>query len=394
MMQPSVDDALVSHAGTPQDGAVLTATRDLLWIETSEDARTAALRLVDELGGIVVAPDAAGAAALPIDLSFGVGDPVVPSAAVDSVARLLLSRHLPGFVRDANRAVELAARTERLARDADVDALTGLANRRVMGRALGRLRTGDIVMMLDLDDFKLLNDRSGHLQGDEVLRALGRVISETVRARDLAGRFGGEEFLILLDAPTDDAGVESFLARLLVAWGQRRPHPVTFSVGIARVGPDQADAVKLADAAMYAAKRSGKNRWRWSGPAEPTAGSTLDLNAEPTAEHRDPAPGAGTAAAFVAHSLLSVPVAGRPALLAAFEDRLGRVDGWPGFQRLEVWTDRADPTSFVMVSWWDDESAFRAYMASDDHRESHARIPAGDSRPHPDRFTGYEVVTR
>lgn len=386
MIQPSVDDHLVSHVGTPQDRVVLTATRELLWIETAADARTAALRLVDELGGIVVAPDVGGASALPIDLSFGVGDPVVPSAAADSVSRLLLSRHLPGFIRDAHRAVELAARTQRLARDADVDALTGLANRRVMGRALGRLQTGDIVIMLDLDDFKLLNDRSGHLQGDEVLRALGRVISETVRARDLAGRFGGEEFLIVLDAPTEDAGVEAFLARLQAAWEQRRPHPVTFSAGIARVGPDQGDAVQLADAAMYAAKRSGKNRWRWSGRAEPTA--------EPTAERPDPSPTAATAAAFVAHSLLSVPVAGRPALLAAFADRLGRVDGWPGFQRLEVWTDRADPTSFVMVSWWDDEPAFRAYMASDDHRESHARIPAGDSRPRPDRFTSYEVVTR
>jgi heme oxygenase (mycobilin-producing) len=337
-MQPSVDDPLVNRAGTPQDAVVLAATRDLLWIETPADARTTALRLVDELGGTVIAPDAAGAAALPIDLSFGVGDPVVPSAPADSVAHLLLSRHLPGFVRDANRAVELASRAQRLARDADIDALTGLPNR--------------------------------------------RVISGTVRARDVAGRYGGEEFLIVLDAPTDQAGVEAFLERLLATWEEQRPHPVTFSAVIARVGPDHGDAVGLADAAMYAAKRAGRSRWSWSGAVEPTV------------ELGDPWPSAASAAGFVAHSLLSVPVTGRRALLAAFADRRRRVDAWPGFQRLEVWGDRSDPTSFVMVSWWDDDAAFRAYMASDDHRDSHARIPTGGSRPRPERFTSYEVVTR
>ena len=385
MMMPSVDEPRTAPTGTPQDDVVLSATRELLWIETADDARTAALRLVDELGGIVVSPDTAGANALPIDLSFGIGDPVVPSAPVDSVARLLLSRHLPGFVRDAHRAVDLAARTEMLTQDAEIDVLTGLSNRRVMGRALGRLRNGDTVVMLDLDHFKQLNDQLGHVQGDEVLRSLGRAITETIRARDLASRFGGEEFLILLNEPIDTAGVEAFLERLRANWEEYRPHPVTFSAGIAQVGGDPGDVVERADTAMYAAKRAGRDRWRWSQAAEPT---------EEPAAHSDAVPTVESAPAFVAHSLLSVPVIGRAALLAAFADRLGQVDGWPGFQRLEVWTDRSDPTSFVMVSWWDDESAFKAYMASDDHRDSHARIPDGEMRPRPERFTRYEVFAR
>lgn len=382
MLPLPVDDLLVSPAPTPQDGVALAATRELLWIETPADARAVALRLVDELGGVVVAPDATGGAALPIDLSFGVGDPVVPTAPDDSIARLLLSRHLPGFVRDAHRAVELAARTQRLARDADFDALTGLPNRRVVGRALGRLRAGDVVIMLDLDRFKQLNDRLGHLQGDEVLRALGRAITETVRARDLAGRMGGEEFLIVLNEPVHAAGVEAFLQRLRDTWEQLRPQPVTFSAGIARVAPELGDAVRRADAAMYAAKRAGRDRWIWSGAAAAVDGQ------------RDGAPPIELAPAFVAHSLLSVREAGREALRAAFADRLGRVEAWSGFRHLEVWADRSDPDSFVMVSWWDDEAAFRKYMASDDHRDSHARIPGGVSRPRPERFTSYEVIAR
>jgi heme-degrading monooxygenase HmoA len=99
-------------------------------------------------------------------------------------------------------------------------------------------------------------------------------------------------------------------------------------------------------------------------------------------------------AAFVAVSDLSVPEAGRAALVAAFRERLGAVDGRPGFQRLEVWEDPTDPTALVMVSWWDSEAAFSSYMRSDDHRRSHARIPDGPHRARPRRFRRYQVIAR
>lgn len=76
--------------------------------------------------------------------------------------KILLARHLPRFVRDAQRALELTARTERLAEEADIDVLTGLATRRVFGRAIGRLQENDVVILLDLDHFKQLNDTQGH----------------------------------------------------------------------------------------------------------------------------------------------------------------------------------------------------------------------------------------
>lgn len=100
------------------------------------------------------------------------------------------------------------------------------------------------------------------------------------------------------------------------------------------------------------------------------------------------------AAPFVAFSDLTVPAAGRAAVVAAFGRRLGAVDSWPGFQSLEVWADPGDPTALVMVSWWDTEEAFAAYMGSADHRRSHARIPTGDNRPRPRSFRRYQVIAR
>jgi heme-degrading monooxygenase HmoA len=89
-----------------------------------------------------------------------------------------------------------------------------------------------------------------------------------------------------------------------------------------------------------------------------------------------------------------VPPGGRDELIAGFRSRLGRVEHWPGFQRIEVWADASDPTAFVMVCWWDTEEAFRTYMGSPDHRASHKRIPVGELRPRPDRFTRYTLVAR
>jgi heme-degrading monooxygenase HmoA len=99
-------------------------------------------------------------------------------------------------------------------------------------------------------------------------------------------------------------------------------------------------------------------------------------------------------APFVVVSHLSVPEPGRAALVTAFTQRLGAVDGWPGFQQLQVWADPTDPTALVMVSWWDTEAAFTSYMHSDEHRRSHARIPDGPHRARPRHFRRYNVIAR
>jgi diguanylate cyclase (GGDEF)-like protein len=376
MSEPS-DEALPPLA-TRELRARLAATRELLWISSAADAQAAAIRFVEALGGSVVPAEEADGAALPVDVSFGHGVPLLPTASATGGTDTALARALPAFVRDAHRALELAERTERLAEEASIDVLTGLPNRRAVGRALGRLRPDDELVVLDLDHFKRLNDTLGHPQGDRVLRALGEVLSDSVRARDLAGRFGGEEFIIVLSAE-DGTGAEAFLERLRARWETVRPHPVTFSAGIARGGDHPQRALRQADAAMYRAKAAGRDRWCWA-------------EAAPTEEHD--AGGAGSVAGFVAFSRVEVPVAGSQELVAAFADRLRAVDAWTGFDRLEVWATPDDPTRFVMVSWWDDEAAFRAYMGSDDHRRSHARIPGGADRPRPAGFEAYRVVTR
>ncbi|MCU1496403.1 MAG: antibiotic biosynthesis monooxygenase [Acidimicrobiales bacterium] len=101
-----------------------------------------------------------------------------------------------------------------------------------------------------------------------------------------------------------------------------------------------------------------------------------------------------TEGAFVAVSNITVPEAGRAALLDAFGQRLGAVDSWPGFKGLQVWADQSDPAALVMVSWWDTEDNFTTYMRSADHRRSHARIPGGPARARPSQFRRYELIAR
>ena len=78
----------------------------------------------------------------------------------------------------------------------------------------------------------------------------------------------------------------------------------------------------------------------------------------------------------------------------AFQARLKAVDGWPGFQHLEVWADVARPTEYSMVSWWDTPEAFRAYMQSADHRRSHERVATDEKRPRAVKFRRFRVVAR
>jgi len=244
----------------------LEATRALLWITSPADARSIVTGVIVDLGGAVVPADSTDSDALPVDVSFGDGEPVVPKAPPASVARILLERHLPSLVHDVRRALETGSHVERLAEEASIDTLTRLPNRRTLSRALGRLRAGDVVIMIDLDHFKQVNDASGHAAGDHVLRVLGHVLRETVRECDTAGRFGGEEFVVILREGSDP---QAFLERLRGVWQRSRPEPITFSAGIARVGTEPSVALRAADRAMYRAKETGRDRWTWSGGIDP-----------------------------------------------------------------------------------------------------------------------------
>jgi diguanylate cyclase (GGDEF)-like protein len=169
-------------------------------------------------------------------------------------------------------------REQRRARDAairmsTVDALTGLFNRTHFFSALEReIARGDrsgrafCLVMLDLDDLKAVNDRYGHLAGDQVLRGVADVVRSGVRKIDVAARYGGDEFVALLPE-TDPTGgwVLAEKIRLTIAeQGTPGIDPTpTVSVGVVSYPADgrSADALLVsADRAMYASKRSGKNR--------------------------------------------------------------------------------------------------------------------------------------
>lgn len=155
------------------------------------------------------------------------------------------------------------------------DPLTGLYNRRFMEETLKRELskvTRDAVdlsvIMLDLDNFKKLNDLHGHSAGDAVLRNTASLIMSSIRATDVACRFGGEELMVILpDCALEDAllRAESIRASLesMSPTDGAQTFSVTASFGVASAtlnGIDQAELIKAADAALYKAKRGGKNR--------------------------------------------------------------------------------------------------------------------------------------
>lgn len=173
-----------------------------------------------------------------------------------------------------SRIQELEAELARMRELVCEDQLTGSLNRRglaaVLERELARAaRSGAplCVVLLDLDDFKKLNDTHGHCAGDAALIHLVRVAKAALRKTDVVGRFGGEEFMIVLpDTPLADAmltmtRVQSAL-RLQQFMHGGTGVPVAFSAGVAlcRADEDQATVVARADAALYRAKRAGKNR--------------------------------------------------------------------------------------------------------------------------------------
>jgi len=192
-------------------------------------------------------------------------------------ALLVMLLNNVGFVlMHKERAV--AAQRELAARDP----LTGIANRRALMEALQhqvavatRRQTPVSVLMIDIDFFKRVNDRHGHLAGDAVLCALAERIGRRLRAQDILGRYGGEEFMILL--PHTDADGAVRLAEDLRRQVEQAPIafngadiPVTLSIGVhTRVpepGPDAGDAMlAAADRALYAAKASGRNRCEFAG---------------------------------------------------------------------------------------------------------------------------------
>jgi diguanylate cyclase (GGDEF)-like protein len=156
-----------------------------------------------------------------------------------------------------------------------VDGLTGLRNRRWLDDAFARqltrtLRTGQTasMLMIDVDGFKQINDRHGHLIGDAVLCRVARLLSDRVRPQDLLARYAGDEFLLMLpECDIDDATALADRLRTAVATAADDPRheplpPTTVSIGVAtaRLSDSLPALIGLADSALYRAKHAGRNR--------------------------------------------------------------------------------------------------------------------------------------
>ncbi|MEE4452482.1 GGDEF domain-containing protein [Novosphingobium resinovorum] len=185
----------------------------------------------------------------------------IPQGADDLVGRLL-----SGVTIAAN---ESAARIERLVDAAERDPLTGIRNRRGFldsAEQVLRGRSNAVVALIDIDHFKRINDDFGHDTGDVLLKSLARRIEDHLRRSDIAARWGGEEFAVLLpDTTLDEARLVMERLRATVALDTDlgvEDRAVTFSCGLAPVRSfaQLGDATKQADAALYAAKNGGRNQ--------------------------------------------------------------------------------------------------------------------------------------
>ena len=269
-----------AHEATTRFGQALGATHDpqqLLRVvaETVMEATGASGAVVrTRTGEVIQAGESTGPEEVTFPLRHGASDfgsLVIRGSALDAdqveTARALV----------AHAAVALEnARLHRLVeQQALVDALTGLANRRSLEDTLtselarARRLDGELCLVLaDLDHFKQVNDRFGHPAGDEVLRAFAHTLAGAIREGDVAGRWGGEEFALILVGVGVSGGIDlAERARRIVSARpvmtvRAGPVEITASFGVAACagGATIDQLIEAADSALYAAKRGGRNR--------------------------------------------------------------------------------------------------------------------------------------
>jgi diguanylate cyclase (GGDEF)-like protein len=285
-------DELEAERGRLRDaitrfGEALAATHDVeqllrVIVESAVEATGAVGARLEAEGGTVVEsgePDADGQRLeLPITAGHQTFGTLLLVGDVFDVEQRMTASSLASH---AAIALENARLHRIVEHQAMVDGLTGIANRRRCEEALvteiaraDRLGSPLTLVLADLDDFKTINDEHGHPTGDEVLREFAAVVRTTVRDSDLAGRWGGEEFLLLLPG-SNAAGGAQLAERVRRSLAERsfRGHEgtvvsVTCSFGVAQltVGTDANDLFAAADRALYRAKGKGKNRVEVDAP--------------------------------------------------------------------------------------------------------------------------------
>ncbi|MEU0540732.1 GGDEF domain-containing protein [Nocardia sp. NPDC005978] len=206
--------------------------------------------------------------------------PFIASQAIDSYAEALQQRALAQQERSLTEAVsvrvqEIAALQTRLRHDATHDALTDLANRSLLKERVRMMSTdpsrGVGLLLIDLDDFKQINDGYGHSVGDEVLVAIAQRLRAACPPETVIARYGGDEFVVALAARRNilpELAVRVLAALCEPVLTAAGPVPASASVGSAFCPPgrecDFADLLRSADRAMYTAKTAGKRQFAMS----------------------------------------------------------------------------------------------------------------------------------
>ncbi len=254
------------------DGGIATIDAD----DPDADAAEAAELRREGMRGLIMLPLIAKGEAI------GLAEITSPGRATDDPGRIALARTM---AHEAAMALDNARAYEAVRDLADRDPLTGFFNHRYLHERLAeevvraiRTRRPVSVLMLDLDDFKLVNDTFGHVYGDRVLVYVAETLRAALRASDVAARYGGDEFAVILPE-TSAADAATVAERILAAFRAdpfsadgRTPIPVGSSIGIATHPGDGRTATDLfaaADAGLYAAKSEGGSRVRVGRRGQP-----------------------------------------------------------------------------------------------------------------------------
>jgi diguanylate cyclase (GGDEF)-like protein len=200
-------------------------------------------------------------------------------------------KFLSNLASNVGSMLELHRKNLVLATMSGRDPLTGLANRRIFDTELAAACSDASdgvpfgLLMLDLDDFKEINDTFGHAVGDGLLREVGQRLNQVVRAGDLVARLGGDEFAIIARGSIDIDGLRQLAQRLMAAFLADMPHhpqtvPIRASIGLALApvhGTEPRILSRAADLALYRAKRAGRRMFSVATTSDDAAASALSL---------------------------------------------------------------------------------------------------------------------
>lgn len=232
--------------GPTPESVVAWATRDLLRAESSEDVARIVANAIDVLGGRVIAAWEDDGTALPLDVSFGMSEPMLPTADPGSRALEVMRRHLPALVADARQAHDNILRTAHLSAGVATDPVTGLSTRATFTRELHRLHEDDAVVVMRVTVPAPPAGEDDHLE--EAVRQFATYVQAQRGSGDHAARIEEDEFALLL-RQTGSAGTTVVVNRLRQAWAGARPD-VDLHVGVALFHDDGVTTLRDAYAAL------------------------------------------------------------------------------------------------------------------------------------------------